>query len=60
MRAHHLIAVVTILIVGLGVKQFLLPAKKAEANLYVPTAGTDIAKIQHDANAKDLPVRDHS
>jgi hypothetical protein len=57
MRAHHLIAVVTILIAGLAAKQFLIPAKKAEANLNGPTAGMDIAKIEHDANARNLPVQ---
>jgi hypothetical protein len=57
MRAHHLIAVVTVLIVGLGAKQYLFPPKKAEADLNVPTASMDNAKIQRDANAKDLPVQ---
>jgi hypothetical protein len=33
MRIHHVIAVVAVLIIGVGVKQFFSPAKTAEADI---------------------------
>jgi len=32
MRRHHVIAIVAVLLIGLGVKQFLFPPKVAEAD----------------------------
>jgi hypothetical protein len=32
MRKHHVIAVVAVLLIGLGVKQFFFPPKAAEAD----------------------------
>src|SRR5664279_4758989 len=33
MRAHHVIAVVAVLVIGLGAKQFVFPPKQADANI---------------------------
>ena len=33
MRAHHVVAVLAVLVIGLGTKQYLFPPKQAEANL---------------------------
>jgi hypothetical protein len=33
MRTHHVIAVVVVLLIGLGAKQFFFPPKEAAANI---------------------------
>ena len=53
MRKHHVIAVVGVLLIGLGVKQFFFPPKAAEA---LPYAGfTDIRQMHIDH--RNLPVQ---
>jgi cytochrome b subunit of formate dehydrogenase len=54
MRIHHIIAVVAVLVVGLGGKQFFFPPIKAEAN--IPSASMDIFQMQHD-HARNLAVQ---
>jgi hypothetical protein len=56
MRAHHVIAVVTVLIIGFGAKQFLFPPKKAEANIgTVPTI--NVLQMHSDMDIKTLAVQ---
>jgi hypothetical protein len=43
MRAHHVIAVVAVLVVGFGAKQFFFPPVKAEAD--IPVAGMNLEQI---------------
>ena len=46
MRKHHVIAVVAVLIIGVGVKQFFFPPKAAEAD---PNSATlDIRQMHID------------
>jgi hypothetical protein len=56
MRAHHVIAVVAVLIVGFGAKQFFFPPIKAEAN--IPSASMGVLQMDIDQlNKKNLPVQ---
>lgn len=56
MRAHHVIAVFAVLIVGLGAKQFLFSFTPAEANLHaVSHVATMQMHIDHQ-NIDKLPV----
>jgi len=56
-RAHHVIAVVAVLVVGLGVKQFLFPPRHAEANINaVPSLSMNIMQMHSNINMKILPV----
>ena len=58
MRTHHVIAVVAILIVGLGVKQFWFPPMQAEADMHaMPSASMNVFQMQSDINLKTLPVQ---
>ena len=59
MRAHHVIAVVAVLIIGLGAKQFLFPATEAEADIHaVPSASMDVLQMHNDQpNRNNLPVQ---
>ena len=52
MRAHHLIAVVVVLVIGLGAKLFLFPPKKAEADIR-PSANMNISQMQRE----NLPMQ---
>lgn len=56
MRAHHLIAVVAVLIVGFGAKQFFFPPSKAEADI-TPRVSMNVLQMHRDMNTKDLPVQ---
>ncbi len=58
-RAHHVIAVVAVLLIGLGVKQFFFPATQADADVHpAPSASMNILQMQTDhPNIKDLPVQ---
>ena len=58
MRAHHAIAVVAVLVIGLGAKQFLLPPKQAEANLHAAanTVTMDVRALMETIDVKALPV----
>ena len=56
-RAHHVIAVVTVLIVGLGAKQFFFPATEADLRA-VPSASMNVFQMHIDyPNMKNLPVQ---
>ena len=54
MRAHHVIAVVAVLIIGLGAKLYLFPPKQAEADAF-PTATTNVLQMHTDIDMKQLP-----
>jgi hypothetical protein len=56
MRAHHVIAVVAILVIGLGAKQYLFPPKQANADAF-PTASMNVPQMHSDIDMKDLPVQ---
>ncbi len=53
MRAHHVIAVVAVLIIGLGAKLYLFPPKKAAADVF-PIATTNVFQLQTDIDMKQL------
>jgi len=59
MRAHHVIAVVAVLVVGLGAKQFFFPVTEAEADIHaVPSASMDVLQMHNDhPNRNNLPVQ---
>jgi molybdenum-dependent DNA-binding transcriptional regulator ModE len=57
-RAHHVIAVVAVLVIGLGAKQFLFPPTQADANInVVPSANVDVLQMHRDINTKSVPVQ---
>jgi hypothetical protein len=56
MRAHHGIAVVAIILTGLGMKLFFFPAPAAEAD--TPAASVNVLQMHKDhPNMKNLPVQ---
>ena len=57
MRAHHVIAVVAVLVIGIGAKQFLLPPQQAEADLnaVADTPAMDIRALEATIDIKSLP-----
>jgi hypothetical protein len=58
MRAHHVIAVVAVLVIGLGAKQFVFPPKQADANINaVSSASMDVLQMHRDIDTKSLPVQ---
>jgi len=59
MRAHHVIAVVVVLVIGAGAKQFFFPATQAEADIQAaPNASKNVLQMQTDyPNIKKLPVQ---
>lgn len=56
-RKHHVIAVLAVLVIGLGAKQYFFPPMEAEANLAVPSASMNVLQMQRDINVKNLPVQ---
>ena len=54
MRAHHVIAVVAVLVIGLGAKLYLFPPKQAEADVF-PTGTMNVLQMQTDIDMKQLP-----
>ena len=54
MRTHHVIAVVVVLIIGLGAKLYLFPPKQAAADAF-PTATTDVLQMHTGIDMKQLP-----
>ena len=56
MRAHHVIAVVAVLVIGLGAKQFLFPPKQANAVVF-PAASMNVLEMHSDINMKHFPVQ---
>ena len=58
MRAQHVIAVVAVLVVGLGAKQFLFPPMQADAGVNaVPSASVNVLQMHRDIDTKSLPVQ---
>jgi hypothetical protein len=57
MRAHHVIAVVAVLVVGLGAKQFMFPPKQADANINAVSSASMNALQMHidHPNRNNLP-----
>jgi hypothetical protein len=56
MRAHHVIAVVAVVLVGFGVKLIFFAAPTAEADpLSIKSVGVDVSQLHQ--NVKDLPVQ---
>ena len=56
MRAHHLMAVIIVFIIGFGAKEFLFPPMKADADAR-PSAGLNVLQMQRDLDMKRLPVQ---
>ena len=55
MRAYHVIAVVAVLVIGLGAKQLLFPPKQAEADA-IPIASMNVLQMHNDhPNINNLP-----
>ena len=58
MRAHHVITVVAVLVIGLGAKQFLFPPKQADAETNaVSSASVNVLQMHRDVDTKSLPVQ---
>jgi hypothetical protein len=56
MRAYHIIAVVAVILVGVGAKLIFFTAPAAEADpLSINSVGVDVSQLQQ--NAKNLPVQ---
>jgi hypothetical protein len=56
MRAHHVIAVVAVILVGVGMKLIFFTAPTAEADpLSIKSAGVDVSQLHQ--NVKNLPVQ---
>ena len=56
MRAHHVIAVVAVILVGVGVKLIFFTAPTAEADpLFIKSVGVDVSQLHQ--NVKNLPVQ---
>ena len=57
-RTHHVLAVVAVLVIGLGAKQYFFPPIKAEANIQaVTSARISVLQMHRDINVKNLPVQ---
>lgn len=56
MRARHVIAIVAVLVIGLGTKLFLFPPKKAQADMSA-TANMNILQAHRDIDMQNLPVQ---
>jgi hypothetical protein len=56
MRAHHVIAVVAVILVGVGVKLIFFTAPTAEADtLSIKSVGVDVSQLHQ--KVKNLPVQ---
>lgn len=56
MRAHHVIAVVAVLVIGLGVKLFLFPPKKADADIG-PSNSMNVLQMQSDIDMQNVSAQ---
>jgi hypothetical protein len=54
MRAHHVIAVAAVLVIGLGAKQYFFSPKIAHA---IPSGGINALRIQRDINTRTIPTQ---
>jgi hypothetical protein len=58
MRARHVIAVVAVLVIGLGAKQFWFPPQQADAGTNaVRSASVNVLQMHRDIDTKSLPVQ---
>jgi hypothetical protein len=58
MRTHHAVAVVVVLILGLGAKQFFFPPQDAEASIRADQAvSLNVLQMHRDMDMKNLPVQ---
>ena len=57
LRAHHVIAVVAILLISLGVKMFFFAAPTAEATIHAIPSAMNVLQMQRDVDTKSLPVQ---
>lgn len=59
MRSHHVIAIVAVLVIGLGVKQYFFPPIKAVADIHaIPSANMIVLQMHIDhPNKNDLPAQ---
>jgi hypothetical protein len=59
MRAHHVTAVVAVLVIGLGAKQFVFPPQQADADINaVPSASVNVHQMFIDhPNRNNFPVQ---
>ena len=59
MRAHHVIAVVAVLVIGLGAKQFVFPPQQADADINaVPSASVNVHQMLIDhPNRNNFPAQ---
>jgi hypothetical protein len=57
-RTHHVLAVVAVLVVGLGTKQYFFPPMEAEGSPHaVPSASMNVLQMHRDINMQNLPVQ---
>jgi hypothetical protein len=57
MRAHHVIAVVAVILVGVGLKLIFFTAPTAEAvSLSIRSEGVDVSQLHQ--NVRNLPVQE--
>ena len=54
MRTHHVIAVVAVLVIGLGAKQYMFPPKQADATVS-PAASMNIFQMHSGIDMRTLP-----
>ena len=59
MRAHHVIAIVAVLVIGLGAKQFVFPPQQADADINaVPSASVNVHQMLIDhPNRNNFPAQ---
>lgn len=56
MRAHHVIAVVVVLVIGIGAKEFLFPPKQAGAGP-VSGASMNVLEMHRDMDMRRIPAQ---
>jgi hypothetical protein len=58
MRARHVIAVVAVLVIGLGAKQFWFPPQQADAGTNaVRSASVNVLQMHRDIDTKSISVQ---
>ena len=58
MRAHHVIAVIVVLVIGIVAKQLFFPAEKAEADINAPSVSMNVLQMHIDhPNRTNLPIQ---
>jgi molybdenum-dependent DNA-binding transcriptional regulator ModE len=57
MRARHVIAVVAVLVIGLGAKQFWFPPQQADAGNEVRSASVNVLQMHRDIDTKSISVQ---